>query len=81
MPSHEARAAFHKSQSLATQLSDANGREHVISDLLKVATDEKTRESLEGQLLAVRAEWTRLHGEYVQAFAEYTAAVVQSRKG
>jgi hypothetical protein len=81
MPSHEARTAFHKAQSLATQLSDAHDREHVISDLLAVTLDQTTRESLEDQLQAVCAEWTRLHGEYAKAFAEYTAAVVKSRKG
>lgn len=75
MPTLEARAAFNKAQRLAFKLHDAHAQEHEITRSLKVAIDPMTRDALEVHFLRVCGEWTRLHCEYREAFADYTAAV------
>jgi hypothetical protein len=79
MPNEKARAAFNAAQKHANDMRDIHSQEQALSAAIERTDDAPSRESLEDELRHIRAEWSRLFGEYTRAFADFTAAVHAAR--
>jgi hypothetical protein len=79
MPTAEARAAFNAAQKIAADMRDIHAQEHALTAALEKTDDPPSRTALEDELRLIQTEWSRLFGEYTQAFAKFTAAVHAGR--